>query len=374
MRTNIREPGQEVLAREATRRESAATFYRLAEAVGAAIFICEGEQLRYVNHAAETITDYTREELLTMNFGTLVSSGCRELIGSRWPVHPEDAEFAPHQELKILTKNGTERCLDVTAAMIEFDGVSTTLISAFNITECKRAEEQAQLLAMTDPLTGLGNYRRMFDVLNAEIERSGRTGRSFALLLLDLDRLKEINDHYGHLVGSRALCRLGDALRVCCRAIDTVARYGGDEFSVILPETTVRAAGVVASRIRKELAKDSQPPPLSVSIGIGTYPQDGETFETLLQTADRELYDMKSRGTGKPSWSVHSRMTSPAGLAHQENFSDKLSSKRLPRDSASSPTGLNRSRGLAKDGNYRADRLRQSSVWRRKRIDEGGTK
>ena len=201
MRTNIREPGQEVLAREATRRESAATFYRLAEAVGAAIFICEGEQLRYVNHAAETITDYTREELLTMNFGTLVSSGCRELIGSRWPVHPEDAEFAPHQELKILTKNGTERCLDVTAAMIEFDGVSTTLISAFNITECKRAEEQAQLLAMTDPLTGLGNYRRMFDVLNAEIERSGRTGRSFALLLLDLDRLKEINDHYGHLVG-----------------------------------------------------------------------------------------------------------------------------------------------------------------------------
>jgi diguanylate cyclase (GGDEF)-like protein len=206
-----------------------------------------------------------------------------------------------------------KRCLDVTAATIEFDGVSTMLISAFDITECKRAEERAQLLAMTDPLTGLGNYRRILDVLNAEIERSGRTGRSFALLLLDLDGLKEINDRYGHLVGSRALCRLGDALRVCCRAIDSVARYGGDEFSVILPETTAEAAGVVASRIREELAKDSQQPPLSVSMGVVAYPRDGETIETLLQTADRELYGMKSRDTDKPSWSVDSRMISPAG-------------------------------------------------------------
>jgi diguanylate cyclase (GGDEF)-like protein/PAS domain S-box-containing protein len=312
MRTKITEPGQEALAREAIRRESAATFHRLAEAVGSAIFICEGEQLRYVNHAAETITEYRREELLTMNFGELLCPGSGELLGSRGPMHQEDAESAPQGELKILTKNGAERCLDATAATIEFDGVSTTLISAFDITECKRAEARAQLLAMTDPLTGLGNYRRILDVLNAEIERSGRTGRSFALLLLDLDGLKEINDRYGHLVGSRALCRLGGALRICCRAIDTVARYGGDEFSVILPETTVEAAGVVASRIREELAKDGQPPPLSISMGVVAYPQDGETIETLLQTADRKLYGMKSRDTDKPSSSVHSRMISPA--------------------------------------------------------------
>ncbi len=193
-------------------------------------------------------------------------------------------------------------------------GASATLISAFDITECKRAEQQAQLLAMTDPLTGLGNYRRILEVLNAEIERSGRTARSFALLLLDLDGLKEINDRYGHLVGNRALCRLGDVLRACCRAIDTVARYGGDEFSVILPETTVEAAGLLASRIRKALAADREPPPLSVSMGVVAYPQDGETIETLLQTADRELYGMKSRDTDKPSSSVHSCMISPAGL------------------------------------------------------------
>jgi diguanylate cyclase (GGDEF)-like protein/PAS domain S-box-containing protein len=340
VRTKITEREQKAPAREAIRWESAATFYKLAEAMGSGIFLCEGEQLRYVNHAAETITEYTREELLTMNFEDLVCPGPRELVTSRGPLHQEDAEFAPRAELKILTKNGVERCLDVTAATMEFDGVPTTLISAFDITECKRAEEQAQLLAMTDPLTGLGNYRRILDVLNVEIERSGRTGRSFALLLLDLDGLKEINDRYGHLVGNRALCRLGDALRACCRAIDTVARYGGDEFSVILPETTVEAARVVANRIRKELATDGQQPPLSVSMGVVAYPQDGEAIETLLQTADRELYGMKSRGT------------------------EKQGSKQLPRDSASSPTGhRNHSRWLAKDGNCGADKSRQGSVW-----------
>jgi len=297
MRARMTEPGQEALAREATRRESAAALHRLAEAIGSAIFIGDGEQMRYVNRAAETITEYTREELLAMNFRDLVCPGSRELVISRRPMHLEDAEFAPQGEFKILTKSGAERCLDVTAATIEFDGVSTTLISAFDITERKRAEQQAQLLAMTDPLTGLGNYRRILEVLNAEIERSRRTGRSFALLLLDLDGLKEINDRYGHLVGNRALCRLGDVLRACCRAIDTVARYGGDEFSVILPETTVEAAGLLASRIGKALAADREPPPLSVSMGVVAYPQDGETIETLLQTADRQLYGMKTRGT-----------------------------------------------------------------------------
>jgi diguanylate cyclase (GGDEF)-like protein/PAS domain S-box-containing protein len=292
MRTKITEPGHGALAREARQRESESTFQRLAEALGSAIFICDGERIRYVNHAAETITEYTREELLTTNFGNLVYPGSRQPV-SRRPIHLPDAEFAPHGELKILTKNGAERCLDVTEATIEFDGVLTTLISAFDLTKRKQVEAQAQLLAVTDPLTGLGNYRRFLDVLHAEIERSGRTGRPFAVLLLDLDGLKKINDRYGHLIGSQALCRLADVLRVFCRCIDTAARYGGDEFAVILPETTAVAAGLVASRIRRRLATDSLEPPLSASIGVAVCPQDGETIEALLRAADRELYRMK---------------------------------------------------------------------------------
>ena len=142
----------------------------------------------------------------------------------------------------------------------------------------------------------MGGYRRLLDVLDAEVKRSERTGRPFAVLLMDLDGLKKINDRCGHMIGSRALCRLADVLRVYCRAIDTAARYGGDEFAVILPETTAAAAGVVASRIRDQLAANSQQPPLSVSIGVAVYPQDGETIEALLRTADRELYEMKSGG------------------------------------------------------------------------------
>jgi diguanylate cyclase (GGDEF)-like protein/PAS domain S-box-containing protein len=262
----------------------------IAEAIACAIFISQGEQLNYVNHAAETTTGYAREELLSMDFWDLVHPDCRELVLNRGGARQGDAE---QYEVKILTKNGDERWLDISTAMIEFDGMLASMVSAFDLTERKYAEEKVQLLAVTDPLTGLGNYRRLFEALDAEVKRTGRTGRPFAVLLLDLDQLKKINDRYGHLIGSQALCRLADVLRVDCRAIDTAARYGGNEFAVILPETTAAAARLVASRIRSRLATDSLQPPLSASIGVAVYPQDGETMEALLRTADRELYGMK---------------------------------------------------------------------------------
>src|SRR5207249_1236467 len=97
-----------------------------------------------------------------------------------------------------------------------------------------RLFERVRHMAVSDPLTGLANYRRLLDVLENETERTDRSGRPFAVLLLDLDGLKAINDSYGHLVGSRAICRVADILRIHCRAIDTAARYGGDEFALVL--------------------------------------------------------------------------------------------------------------------------------------------
>jgi diguanylate cyclase (GGDEF)-like protein len=132
------------------------------------------------------------------------------------------------------------------------------------------------------------------DTLQAEIRRAQRVGRSFATLLLDMDGLKQINDHLGHLVGNRALRRIGDCLRSCCRATDTPARFGGDEFAVVLPETSGDGAHHLVERIAQHLAADTEHPPLYVSMGVALYPGDGASAEKLLSAADRELYRMKA--------------------------------------------------------------------------------
>jgi len=166
----------------------------------------------------------------------------------------------------------------------------TTLALAAEVTEHKRAEERVRHMAVSDPLTGLANHRQMVEALETEIKRFGRNERPFVVLLLDLDGLKKINDALGHIVGSRALCRLADMLRLYSREMDTAARYGGDEFVLILPETDAEAARMVAQRISKRLAEDGEEPKISVSIGMAVYPQDGETVNEILGAADRDLY------------------------------------------------------------------------------------
>jgi diguanylate cyclase (GGDEF)-like protein len=170
-----------------------------------------------------------------------------------------------------------------------------TLTLAVLTSERMRADEQILNLAVTDPLTGLANYRKLIDVLDLEIKRFGRTGRPFSILLLDMDGLKAINDGFGHLVGSRALCRLGHILQVHCRDIDTAGRYGGDEFVLVIPEAGRKQALQVAQRIQNRALQDEEQPAISVSFGAAVYPRDGETRDELLEAADRALYQMKRR-------------------------------------------------------------------------------
>jgi len=139
----------------------------------------------------------------------------------------------------------------------------------------------------------LANHRRLFDALHAEICRFKRTKREFSLVLLDLDGLKKINDRYGHLAGDRALCRLAHILADRSRSVDTAARQGGDEFALVLPETGIVAATLVAHRICDLAAKDAEEPRLSVSVGVVSYTKDADTIGTMVRAADQALYAMK---------------------------------------------------------------------------------
>jgi diguanylate cyclase (GGDEF)-like protein len=195
-----------------------------------------------------------------------------------------------------LIASQSARLLDAPAAAAYLaNTLSYMVLMGATLLDNAQLFRQVRTLAISDSLTGLANYRRLVDVLQSELERSGRTNRSFSVLLMDLDGLKVINDRYGHLAGSRALCRVADILRLHCRSIDTAARYGGDEFALVLPETTDLAAQQVADRIRERLEIDEEIPRLSLSIGLATFPRSGNSVQQLLEFADRTLYTMKER-------------------------------------------------------------------------------
>lgn len=192
-----------------------------------------------------------------------------------------------------FAQNTDNESLVLLQAYTSVMAVMVTVLASI-VAEHRRAEAQLHELAITDPLTGLVNYRRLLEVLRAEIARSNRSGRPFAVLFVDMNGLKRINDEYGHLVGSRALCRIADVLRKCCRTTDTAARFGGDEFALVLPETGGFGGRLVLERAQKLLAADPDKPALAVSGGVAVFPADGDSPTMLLRAADQALYDSRT--------------------------------------------------------------------------------
>ena len=177
----------------------------------------------------------------------------------------------------------------------------TSLVLAAVVAVQRELQGTWRELAVTDPLTGLANHRQLIQSLESEIKRSRRTAQPLAVVLLDLDGLKQINDRYGHLAGSLAIQRVAEALLGSCRGTDTAARFGGDEFALILPETAEAAAWHVARGVVDRLATDVEKPNLSISVGVAVYPGHGETVEALLNAADIALYETKERRKSRAS-------------------------------------------------------------------------
>jgi diguanylate cyclase (GGDEF)-like protein len=170
--------------------------------------------------------------------------------------------------------------------------------------EQRRARDAAIRLSAIDSLTGLFNRAFFFSAVDREIQRSARSGRGFCLLMMDLDGLKSVNDRFGHYMGDRVLRSVGHVIRTGVRRIDTAARYGGDEFVVLLPETDPTGAFVVAEKIRQGVAELSvegtgNQVKTSLSIGAVGYPDDGRTADELMISADRAMYDSKRQGKNR---------------------------------------------------------------------------
>jgi len=277
-------------------RHSEARYRALAGNLSYGICRCDldGKFLE-VNEAMVKMLGYTsREELLGVNLASdLIQDPVKraQLLGQpdqQGSVEAIEIEWKRKDGTTLKVRGSGQEVIDEQGRLDGYEVITE------DVTKQRQLEEHLRQQAARDPLTGLSNYRHLAEVLDMEVKRSERTGREFALLLFDLDGLKQINDRHGHLIGSHALCRVADVLSFC-RDIDTAARYGGDEFAVVLPETGVEAANQVAQRICESIANDGMEPILSVSIGVAVYPHDGESIEALLRAADVAMYSMKGK-------------------------------------------------------------------------------
>ncbi len=198
----------------------------------------------------------------------------------------EDLEDDP-----VRFAEAAEQLVEATAA------IQAEAMEAHVQSRSRELESQAN----TDPLTGLGNLRALQRQLANLLDVHKRYRHPFALLLMDIDGLKRINDSHGHPAGDRVLMQVAMSLRRSIRSVDTAARIGGDEFCVLLPEQDLKSAAKLAARlataVEEEVAVPGEPS-VTLSIGVAASPEHGDEAEALIDTADRAMYRAKAAGEG----------------------------------------------------------------------------
>jgi two-component system cell cycle response regulator len=214
-----------------------------------------------------------------------------------------------HGELRLRHKDGSWRTLEAVGSnQVNNNVVEYLIINYRDITERKKVEEtlkeseqKYRELSIIDDLTQIYNSRHFYAQLEREIERSNRYGQPLTLLLLDLDNFKTFNDTYGHVEGDHVLSRLGQVVKRCLRETDSAYRYGGEEFTIILPMTMSDEGIVTAERIQKELKKEAFSPVLgqefymTVSIGVAQF-KPKEEIRSFVNRVDQLMYQAKRNG------------------------------------------------------------------------------
>ncbi len=282
-------------------RESEAKFRTLADAASVAIFVHEGSAFRYANDALALLTGHAPAKLASMSFRDILRPEDWEFVDEAGFALERAAGALWRREVRVVRADAEERWVDLSAGWIEYEGRPAVLGTAFDVTDRKRAEAEIRKLAYHDPLTGLANRTLFLDRLGLAIAQAPRQKKSLAVLLLDLDRLKVINDSLGHGQGDKLLRSVGERIEGCLREGDTLARVGGDEFAVLAPgllrlEDAATIAEKVQAMLRQSFLIDGREVFVSASVGIAFFPDDGSDGETLLRNAYTAMYQAKEAG------------------------------------------------------------------------------
>ena len=266
----------------------------------------------YGNRRCEEIIGYRREDLIGKNFlevNLLTEKSLNKAV-QLLQANMEGKPTGP-DEIELISKEGRLIPVEINTSVVQRMGQGIILAFVRDITDRKLAEEalresehRYQELSIIDDLTQLYNSRHFHAQLEREIERSNRYGQPLTLLLLDIDKFKKFNDKYGHVEGDYVLSRLGQLVKRCLRETDSAYRYGGEEFTIMLPMTTSEEGIVTAKRIQTELKKEvfypvlGQEVNITVSIGLAQY-KTKEEMKAFVQRVDKLMYQAKKDGRNR---------------------------------------------------------------------------
>ncbi|TWA69125.1 PAS domain S-box-containing protein/diguanylate cyclase (GGDEF)-like protein [Azospirillum brasilense] len=213
-------------------------------------------------------------------------------------------ELVRSQDGVMVSTDGERTCVQVSMSPLPWDGLPVIYVLINDVTALKESEERLRRLSITDPLTGVSNRRHFVEAAEQELARARRHGRPVTLLMLDLDHFKSINDTHGHAVGDEALRTFTAAGRALLRENDLLGRTGGEEFAILLPETDVAGARMVAERIRRRTAELAVPSGdqavrFTVSIGVACCAAGTRDVDAMLSSADEALYRAKAAGRNR---------------------------------------------------------------------------
>ncbi len=277
----------------------------LFSTVGDALVVADPRGvIEQANGAAAAMFGYGEDELTGRGLECLMPDDIGRDHGGHVEAYRETGRPTVLGKTRALIgrrRDGEEFPLEIVVTALRGPEGPTLIASMRDVTERRRYERELTRLAMTDPLTGLPNRRAFVEALLRERERARRYGHPTAALLCDIDHFKRINDGHGHEVGDRALVAFGAAARACLRESDLIARMGGEEFAVLLPETTVEAALASAERLRAAIAALRLPVAegelrFTVSIGVAALDPAWDDATAVLSEADKALYEAKRLG------------------------------------------------------------------------------